>query len=270
MLRRYLLAASALALVASACSSVHPAQTPTQSAPAPTTAASTGPAATAAPVPTGPAILAVCHDQQACTVSAGSYLTGPSGFFPGLAITVPNGWRPGELDAGELSLGPIDHPDDHLELWKDVRVVVSNHWTHPADTIVESVGQTPAAFIKWFTTDRDFDVIEKPVSITIGGVDGQALAVDISTTANYGDAGCPANPRCADFVTDPKHWGSDFFGTGGDAADWMFFASVHYPTGDHLFAIVLDAPSPAELTKFRTEAQAVIDSLIAPTTYMDN
>jgi hypothetical protein len=258
--------------VLGACSASSPATTATTSVAAsasgPTSAPSPIPAAT--PESSGPTLLRVCHDGQRCDVVAGSYLTGASGFFPGLAITIPIGWGLGEEDAGELSLGAYDRRDDRVELWKDVRVVVSNHLTEPAGTIVKSVAPTPDAIIEWFTTDKDFHVLEKPEEVTIAGVTGKALAVDISKTANYGDPGCPANPHCADFLTDPRHWGNGFFGTGGEDADWMFFATAHYPSGDHLFALVLAARSPADLMSFKAEAQPVIDGLLLPTTYTDN
>ncbi|MEO5705248.1 MAG: hypothetical protein ABIZ52_04550 [Candidatus Limnocylindrales bacterium] len=94
----------------------------------------------------------------------------------------------------------------------------------------------------------DFTVREQPEPTTIAGKSGTVLAVGVSETADYGDPGCPSNPRCGDILKDPAHWGPNFFGIGGDESLRLFVTTVHlkafdpvsrtaYPDGNHLFVV---------------------------------
>lgn len=71
-------------------------------------------------------------------------------------------------------------------------------------------------------------------------------------------------------VADTKHWGADFFGIAGDESVRLFMATVSTPGGDHTFFVVLDTPSSAELVRFSSEAQPIIDSLALPQVFIDN
>jgi len=250
--------------VASPTAAASPAAASSTAAASPAAAPATAPESTAA---SGPATLVTCHDGDHCDVAAGTYRTDENGFLPGLALSVPAGWFLSENDAGELNLHPSANPDDQMMVWWDVRVVVSNHRKASGGTIVDSVAETPAGFVKWFTTDLDFRVLQKPAEATAAGLPGRAVAVGVSTTASYGDPGCPANPRCADFVTDPRHWGGNFYGTGGDASDWMFFAGVRDSSGPHLLVIALEGQSPSDLSTFEAEAKPMLDGIRLPASY---
>lgn len=225
----------------------------------------------ATPTSSGSLSLGICHGGQTCSIDGGAYVTDGGGFLPGLAIRIPAGWFASEQDAGELSLHPNDDPDDQLLLWKDLVVVVSNHRTAAAGTHVAGIGTTPEAVLNWFTSNPDFTVISARKAETVGnGIAGAAVSLETSKTANYGDPGCPANPHCADLLTDPIHWGSNFFGIGGDEAVRLFAGTITFPQGIHTIYVTLDAPSAAELERFASEAQSIIDSLGAPQMYVAN
>lgn len=191
--------------------------------------------------------------------------------MPGLTLTIPTGWFASEQDAGEFSLHPEDHPDDQLVFWKDVIAVVSNHRTQPADTPVAHVGPTASDLMHWFATDPDYGVLSKPTAAAVGhGISGTSISLGVSPTANYGDAGCPSNPHCVDLVTDPAHWGANFFGFGAPETVRIFISTIHAPDGDHTFLVVLDAPSPTELQRFANQAQPILDSITLPAVFYGN
>ena len=222
--------------------------------------------AVATPVASGPTTLAICRDGQHCDVLAGSYVTGRDGFFEGLRITIPANWYLTEQDVGELALRPDD--EHALILWKDVRVVTTTRAMGPANEIVNGVARTPDAFVRWFTHNDALTVIDPPVASSIGGTTGVLFSVRVSSAANYGDPECPANPRCADFVTDPAHWGPNFMSIGGDESVRLYVATVPYPDGDHLFAVAWDAPTPAKLRAFVQVTQPIVDSIRVPDRYV--
>jgi len=222
--------------------------------------------AVATQVASGPTTLAICRDGQHCDVLAGSYVTGRDGFFEGLRITIPANWYLTEQDVGELALRPDD--EHALILWKDVRVVTTTRAMGPANEIVDGVARTPDAFVRWFTHNDALTVIEPPVVASIGGTTGVLFSVQVSSAATYGDPECPANPRCADFVTDPAHWGPNFMSIGGDESVRLYVATVPYPDGDHLFAVAWDAPSPAKLRAFVQATQPIVDSIRVPDRYV--
>ena len=211
-----------------------------------------------------------CADGQHCEVAPGSYVTGPNGFFPGLEITIPANWFLSEQDAGEFALRPNDDPDNAMLLWKDVRVVATTRRSGLANAIVAEVARTPDAFVKWFTSNSAFAVIEQPKAATIAGTTGTIFAVEVSKSADYGDPGCPSNPRCADLVTDPAHWGPNFLSIGGDSAVRLYVATVTYSDGDHLFAVAWDATSATKLQTFAERTQPIIASIRLPTLYIRN
>jgi hypothetical protein len=133
----WLVAVVAIGCVGAPAASQAPVSTQPASVPVPSLDA------TPTQIPSGPLTLIGCHDGQHCNVVPGSYLTGPIGFFPGLEITIPANWFLSDQDSGELSLRPNDHRDDALLLWKDVRVVVSNHLTEPEGTNRPGGGPDP-------------------------------------------------------------------------------------------------------------------------------
>jgi hypothetical protein len=203
-------------------------------------------------------------------VAAGTYTTDGNGFFPGMAITIPEGWSTTETDDGELSLHPDDRSGDALLLWKDMAAVVTNNRTGTVGHPLPEVAQTASALISWLTTTSDFAILAKPKSATVGnGVKGDQLTLTTSATANFAWDDCPDNPHCVAIVTDPARWGDNFFAIGGKEVARIFVATLPYPA-KHTFFVVLDAVNPADLATFATEAQPIIDSLGLPASFTDN
>jgi len=206
-------------------------------------------------------------------VAPGAYVTGLGGFFPGLAIRIPAGWDVDENSPGELKLDRADHSGSALFLWKDVRVVVSNDRSAPPGTLVKEVAGTPEAIVKWLTTNTDFSVREQPKPMTIAGKSGTVLAVGVSETADSGEPGadCPSNLRCADIVGDPAHWAPPgAYGIGGDGTLRLFMTTLHYPHGDHLFAVGWQGDTAAEMRAFAVLTQPILDSIRVPDRYVSN
>ena len=82
----------------------------------------------------------------------------------------------------------------------------------------------------------------------------------MSPKARYGDAGCPADPRCADLFA----LGGDYYGIGGREEVRLFLAeSAAYPGA--AFIVALEAPDHDALTHLTEIAAPVIDSMQMPT-----
>ncbi len=176
-----------------------------------------------------------------------------------------------ESSSGEFRLARADRPGSDLFLWKDIRVVVSDHRSAPDGTLVKEVAGTPEAMVKWFTTNSDFTVIEQPKPTTIAGKSGTVLAVGVSEMADFGEPDCPSNPRCADFFTDPAHWGPGVFGIdGGDATLRLFMTTLPYPDGDHLFAVGWQGDTATDMRGFADLTQPILDSIRVPDRYVSN
>jgi hypothetical protein len=137
---------------------------------------------------------------------------------------------------------------------------------------LKGVGRTAEALVKWLTSTSDFAILDKPRTVAVGGdgVKGRQLTLTTSKTANFGWDDCPDNPRCAAILTDPNHWGNNFYAIGGDEVSRIFVATLHYPEGDHTFFVTLDAANAGELAALAERAQPIIDSLRLATTYFVN
>ena len=147
--------------------------------------------------------------------------------------------------------------------------VVTNNRSHTVGQVLPGVGRTAAALLTWLTTMKDFAILAKPSDVTLGGgIKGTQLTLGVSNTADFAWDDCPANPRCAAILTDPDHWGKNFFAIGGDEVARLFIATVSYPTGDHTFLVTLDAPNRDELAHLAAGAAPIIDSLQLPETYV--
>ncbi len=176
-----------------------------------------------------------------------------------------------ENSSGEFRLGRPDRPGSDLFLWKDIRAVVSNHRSAPEGTLVKEVAGTPEAIVQWLTTNPDFTIIEQPQPATIAGMGGTVLAVGVSETADFGEPDCPSNPRCADFFTDPAHWGTGVFGIGGgDAILRLFVTTLHYPDGDHLVALGWQGDTAADVRALADLTQPILDSIRVPDRFVSN
>jgi hypothetical protein len=219
----------------------------------------------------GPAILPVFNAGNARPLAPGTYTTGARGFFPGLTLTIPAGWSASETDAGELQLNADDRAGDALLLWLDVAAVVTNNRAGTVGRVLTGVGTTASDLVNWLTTTSDFAILAKPRSTTVGNdVKGVQLTLTTSNTANFAWNDCPNTPHCVAIFTKPGYWGTGFYGIGGPGVSRIFVATLHFPTGDHTFFVVLDAVSVTDLPRFATEAQSIIDSLIVPSTFAQN
>ena len=227
--------------------------------------ATSAPAATATAAPSQPSGLTelpVIAEGNPQPLAAGSYVTGNTGFFPGLQITIPAGWKAGETDSGEISLRPDAAPDDVLLLWTNVVATVTNNRDGKVGQPLEGVGSSAKDLVTWLTTTSDFAVIEQPAPLTIGqGITGTVLTVGVSDTANFAEPDCPDNPKCASIFTDPNHWGPGFYAIGGAEVARIFVS----PTVDpHTFLVVLDAPDATKLPALESLAAPILASLKLP------
>jgi len=212
--------------------------------------------------PAAPTLAAACSGSP-CPITAGTYRLGPGTVLPGLEVTVPAGWLSTENTPGELTLVPPGQPDNALKLWLDM-VAVKSSGTGHGTTILKNVGTTPKALISWLTHDPDFLIVSKPAQATIGGITMTSLVVGVSRSANYGDPGCPANPRCADLFTN-SYWGSsNFYGIGGDEEVRLYLATIQIAGRPHTFFVALDAGDHAGLARLAQAAGPVIQSMRLP------
>jgi hypothetical protein len=180
-------------------------------------------------------------------------------------VTLPAGWSSTENTPGELSLVPPRQPNDALKVWLDM-VAVKNSGAGHGTTILKNVGRTPSALVSWLTHDTDFLIVSKPAPVIIGhGTKMTSLALGVSRSANYGDPGCPANPRCADLFTN-SYWGSsNFYGIGGNGQVRLYLGTIQISGHPHTFFIALDAGDHADLTRLAQAAKPVIGSVRLPT-----
>jgi len=236
-------------------------------APGSATSGSTGPE----PSTTVKPELPVYKEGAPRPIGAGSYVTGSNGFFSGLQLTIPPGWSATETDQGEIGLHPDARPDDALLLWKDMAAVVTHNRNKKVGHVRPDVGRSAEDLLDWLTTTSDFSVLSKPASVTYGpSITGTQLTIGVSETANFAWDDCPDNPRCAAILTDPEHWGTNFYAIGGDEVSRIFIGTVHYPEGDHTLFITLDTPNQDELATFARQAEPIIRSLRVPSRYTDN
>jgi hypothetical protein len=183
--------------------------------------------------------------------------------LPGLEVTVPAGWSSTESTPAELNLVPPGQSNDALKFWLDMSAVKSSGSGH-GTTILTNVGRTPSALIAWLTHDPDFLIVSKPAPATVGhGIRMTALVVGVSRSANYGDPGCPSNPRCADLFT-TSYWGSNSFGIGDGEEVLLYLGTIKISGSPHTFFVVLDAVDHADLRRFEKAAEPIIGSVRLP------
>ena len=249
-------AALLLALLLSAC------QPESGSGPSATADGTSPPSATSA----ASALPGGCSDNSPCHFGAGTYRLGDGQVMPGLQLTLPAGWSSTENDLGELNLIPLNQADDRLFFWVDMVAVKSTGAGH-GTTILTNIGTTPDALTAWLTHNPDFRIVAKPASTTIGnGIPMRTLTVGVSQSARYNDSGCPSNPRCADFFTNPTYWGTKFYGIGGDAEFRLYLGSIRMNGSPHTMMIAMDAVNHADLGQLATVAKPILDSIRLPTT----
>lgn len=207
-----------------------------------------------------------CSEAHPCRLHAGTYRLGSSAVLPSLELAVPGGWSSTEDSLGELKLVAPDHPDEILDIWLDMRAVKSSGRGH-GNTVLGNVGKSPSALVAWLTSDRDFQIVSRPRTSSIGnGIRATTIAVGVSGTANYGDAGCPANPRCADLFRNPLTWlPGDSFGIGGAEQARLYLAKIKSNGWiPHTLEICLDAPDHSKLVSLTAIAKRVIATIRLP------
>lgn len=213
--------------------------------------------------PAARTLAAGCSGSSPCQLTPGTYRLGPRTLLPGLEAAVPAGWSSTENTPGELNLVPPGQPDNTLKFWLDMAAVKSSGPGH-GTTILTNVGRTPSAVIAWLSHDRDFLIVSKPTPATIGqGIKMTSLVVGVSRSANYGDPGCPASPRCVDLFT-TSYWGSNSFSIGGDEEVRLYLGTIQVSGRPHTFFTVLDAGDHADLLRLEQAAEPIIGSVRLP------
>jgi hypothetical protein len=198
-------------------------------------------------------------------IAPDTYLTTiPNGFFPGLRITIPDGWLLTTNNAGGLGFIQAGHPDDMLMIWKDMAAVTTNNRRQTTGELRNDVGRTADELIAYLTTSEDFTILAPPESVTLSGtLDGIQLTLTVSDTADFGDTDCPFDPKCADILTDPIHWDGPW-GIGGDEAATIIISTINDGIGDHTLFVVLDASSQTNLARLTIAAEPIIHSIQLP------
>lgn len=229
-----------------------------------TATATHGPAASVPTLPGG------CREKRPCAFNAGTYVTAERSVLGGLRLTLPGSWSSTENDRGELNLIPPGQPSDRLLLWLDMVAVKSSGLGHGI-TQLNNVGTTAGALISWLTSNPDFLVVTQPTHITIGhGIKMTSLVVGVSPSAQYGDADCPANPRCADFFTRPELWGGGSYGIGGDEEVHLYIGAINSGGHTDTFFVALDGVDGVDLGQLSVTAQPILDSLQLPQGYVSD
>jgi hypothetical protein len=209
------------------------------------------------------ALTAGCSDSSPCQLTAGAYRLGAGTLLPGLEVTMPAGWSSTESTPAELNLKLPGQPDDALKFWLDMSAVKSSGPGH-GTTVLTTVGRTPSGLIAWLGHDPDFLIVSKPAPATVGqDINMTSLVVGVSGSANYGDSGCPANPRCADLFT-TRYWGSNSFGIAGDEEVRLYLGTIQISGSPHTFFAVLDAVDHADLLRLENAAKPIIGSVHLP------
>jgi hypothetical protein len=196
-------------------------------------------------------------------MAPGTYTLGTNEVATGLQLTLPSGWQSPEANTVNVLFAPTAHPHERMALWLGVSAVKSTGPGHGA-TVLQHVGQSPHALVRWMTTNPDFAIIAAPAKATIGpGTPAVALTIGVSTTARYGDPGCPSNPRCADMFTSNGLSPEDSYGIGGHEQVRLYLArTTAYPGG--AFVIILDAPNHHALNQLTTLATPIIHTIHLP------
>jgi hypothetical protein len=211
-----------------------------------------------------PPLPSSCSDNSPCRLAAGTYRMGFSTVMEGLRLTLPKGWSIAENSGGELKLVPPGRPNEWLFIWLDLVAVKSTG--KGAGRILPGVGRTPAKLIRWLTHNPDFTIVSRPSpSSLIHGVRMTTLALGVSISANFGDPGCPSNPRCAGFFKDPKYWGeNDFYAIGAPEEVRLYLGTVRFGGASHTLFVALDAENHHKLLRLYASARPILASLRLP------
>ncbi len=250
-MRRMVLACAAATLSLAGCGAeTDEAGGPTTSAPTPTAATTTSPAAK--PIP---GCAPLCLEPQLTRpgpVSAGAYAA--EYFFAGrLTAEVEPGWEVTEDSTGELRFAKSSDPDYGVLLWEDVYPI------HQGER-VEGVPQTEAGLLDWLRRSLDLDLTE-PKQAAIGDLPATQVDATISAEAANDDPGCPVRV-CVNPLRFPQWDGP--WGMAGDAATRLLLADVRYGGARHLFVAAIEGRSRADLAKRLPAAERLLRSVRVP------
>jgi hypothetical protein len=179
--------------------------------------------------------------------------------IPGLSVIVPVGWVFNEDNQVNFDVSAPGRPNEIASIWLNMRAVKSTGSGH-GTTVLTNVGATPGALVHWLTTDPDFRVLASPSRATISRVPMTTLIIGVSSSAQYGDHGCPANPHCADLFTNPKYETNDWYGIGGNEVVRLYLGHISRGT----VIVGLDANNPAALTHLERVAKPFLNSIRLP------
>lgn len=233
---------------------------PSVSSAAPTQAPTADPTPTA--TPEAMALNVGCDPpNQPCVLSAGTWvLSGRFSFILGMELTVPDGWQSLEQDAGEFNLFPLDHPNDHIFMVKDIAAITTDGTLQ----LVPDVPRTVEGLVEYWQHDPNL-VVSSPEATTIAdGIEAITFVITVSPDAQFTDPGCPVYPRCADFFTDPRYWDGGGYGIGAPAAVRMYMATIGSGYEHHVFVIGLEGEDEAALERLTAAAAPIIASIRLP------
>jgi len=198
-----------------------------------------------------------------CTLSAGTWvLTGEYSFILGMEFTVPDGWESREQDAGEFNLFPLDHPNDHILMVKDIAAVA----TDGSLEIFPNVPRTAKGLTKYWRQDPNLVVSPSEATTVAGGTEAITYVITISPDAKFIDRECPVYPLCADLFTDPRYW-EGVYGIGAPAAVRLYLATIRSGSDDHLLVIGLEGEDETALERLTEEAAPIIESIRLPASF---
>ena len=205
-----------------------------------------------------------CTDSVPCRLARGMYRLSYGSVLPGSQLTLQHGWSIAANQSGALSLIPPGHPGARLFVWIDLHAVKSTGVGH-GTTVLTHVGRTPARLVSWLTTNPDLLVVAPPRPTRIAGIPGTTLTIGVSRSANYGDPGCPNNPRCADLFT--SHFWQTPYGIGGTEEVKLSLVRIKSAARQHTLFFALDAGTGTDnktLISLESIARSMVSSFRLP------
>jgi hypothetical protein len=204
-----------------------------------------------------------------CQFAAGTYQTyGRWAFLPGLTMSVPDGWKSTEQDAGEFNLVNPDFPDSGLFFWRDMIPV------QPDGTRLTTVPSTVAGISDWLKANAQLVVSDQKEAVIGEGLETTTFVVEVADGAVNKDPGCaakPAKPTCFPILTDPAHWEGAWWVASTHSTRY-YLATVGPDTNRHLLVVAVvgstmdpgphvEADPAAERLRFEKAVAPILDSL---------
>ena len=182
-----------------------------------------------------------------------------------MEITVPDGWRSLEQDAGEFTLWSTTHPTDHIFMARDIAAVA----TDGSMQVLSSIPRTADGLEAYWRGDPSLDVSPAQRTTIADGIEATTFLIRVSEDADFLLTDCPGYPRCADFFTDPEHWGGGVYGIAAPAAVRLFLVTIGSANDEHLLVIGLEAEDDQALERLTADAEPIIASIRLPEELVD-